>query len=202
MKKRCVVVLPGGGFHKVNMTTEGLDVVEFLREHEIESHVYRYKTLDEYSLQECIIDLQEYISLLKTEYDSVGVCGFSAGAYLASHLISICDFAILTYGILNLELEWNHHGSLEFFSSMFKKEHSELHEICPITQLEQSSCKVLLYHSVLDFIVHPLNSILFHRKLKELKMESEIYISRDGKHGDGMNSPEWSVEIMKFMKKI
>ena len=202
MSDFCIIVLPGGGFHHINKTTEGLHVVDFFRSHDLHSQIYEYKTLDKFSLHDSINDLISFFTDLRNTYSKIGVCGFSAGAFLASHIIHLCDFAILTYGILNLQSEWNHYGSLDFFSSMFKHDHDDLPQICPLSQLSPSSCKVFLYHSILDFIVHPLNSILFHEKLLELNMISSLHLSNKGKHGDGLNSPNWTNRVLEFIETL
>lgn len=87
-KKPAVIVCPGGGYHHLAYSKEGMEIAEWLNGQGISAFVLKYRVPD--NQEGALQDLQRAIRIVRFNADQwgidpakVGVIGFSAGANLA-----------------------------------------------------------------------------------------------------------------------
>ena len=93
--KKCVVVVPGGGYCLKEMENEGTKVAEFLQKNGISAFVLWYRCCPYYQPIP-IMDLQRAIRLVRSlsdvygyEKDGIGAVGFSAGGAQVSLFLNL-----------------------------------------------------------------------------------------------------------------
>lgn len=207
-----IIICPGGGYSRLAMDIEGVDVAKKFNEIGITAFILKYRLPSDLIMVDKSIgplqDAQRSLQLVRqraTEFGidptRVGIIGFSAGGHLAStagthfynsvierkDTVSIRpDFMMLLYPVISFG-EMAHKGSM----------HNLLGENPTQEQIDQySNEKQVKATTPITFIVQaeddkavPVqNSLMFYYALLANKIPAEMHIYPKGGHGFGLNN--------------
>jgi acetyl esterase/lipase len=225
-----VVICPGGGYGRLAIDHEGWDVAKWFNKRGVAGIVLKYRLPSDAIMSDKSIgplqDVQEAIRIVRrkaAEWNidpgKVGVMGFSAGGHLAGTASTMYnekvytvndgisarpDFSILMYGVLSMEEDITHKGSLENLlgknpsKEMQNKFSNELH-------VTKETPPAFLVHSEDDGAVPVENSIRYFQALKKNSVPGELHIYEKGGHGYGLaigrgTESQWPVACETWLK--
>ena len=196
-----VVILPGGGFHRVVPDLEGTEAVEFLNRIGVTVFVLSYRTKnspEESGWEKPLQDSQRMMALIRSraaqwglDKNKIGLLGFSAGGQVAARLLSLNgklaytpvddidttahrpDFAILIYpwGVYDEDKD----GLIDGVS------------------VSKTYPPTFLVHTD-DDRSSSLGSVLLYAGLKKHGISAELHVYGNGGHGYGVR-PQKNSEI-------
>ena len=228
---KAVIICPGGSYCYLAKENEGFSPAKMFNAHGYDSFVLLYRRGirgNRYPAQ--IQDLQMAIHYIKThypQYDTIGVCGFSAGGHLSGTAAIYYnkdfnnifngnapknyfrpDFSIMIYPVITMQDEYVHKKSRrnllgQYYTEAVKDSMSlERHvhtDMPPIFVINCTDDPIVDYH----------NSILFSDSLKASGIKHYYKLYSCGGHGFGIkperiNNPdksaaEWWKDFWKYL---
>ena len=193
--RRCIVVVPGGGYSRVCITKEGFKLAEWLSSEGITAIVVKYR-LPNYGHKEVPLEdaqaalryAREHATELDIDPTQVGIMGSSAGGHLAAYTSTFTpdeqkpNFAVLFYPVITGTTWQTHMGT---FNRLLGKERTpEMTERYSLeNRVTATTPPTILLLSDDDRVVPPLNSIRYYEALKHYGVKSTMYIFPSGGHG-------------------
>ncbi|MDL2241926.1 alpha/beta hydrolase [Bacteroidales bacterium OttesenSCG-928-L03] len=196
-----VIICPGGGYARLAMEHEGIQMAEWLQSQGITGIILQYR-LPNKNKEIPLQDAQGAISYVRRQAEDlqidpgmVGIMGFSAGGHLASTASTHFsaedrsdrpDFSVLFYPVVTMR-EWTHGGSR---TNLLGDNPSE-EDIRLYSNEERVSADTpptILLLSDDDKGVVPRNSIEYYTRLKAFGIPASLYIFPEGGHGWGMRT--------------
>ena len=223
-----IIICPGGGYTRLAVGHEGIDVAKEFNKWGITAFVLQYRLPDDSIMIDNKIgplqDAQRAIQLVRErakswniDPDRVGIMGFSAGGHLASTLsthfsqavidnpanISLRpDFSILIYPVISFHDSLAHGGSK---GNLIGKNPSaaDVKNYSNELQVNANTPPAFLVHASDDKTVPPDNSIVYYQALIKNKVKGEMHIYQQGGHGFGMNntttSDKWTERLRAWL---
>lgn len=206
-----VLILPGGGYGRLAIDKEGVDVAKWLNENGIAGIVLKYRLPNDSIMENKAIgplmDAQESIRIIRRNAKQwginpgkVGVIGFSAGGHLAGSVSTLysyktyqpsdstsCrpDFSLLIYGVLSMDPSITHKQSrINLISANPSAEIQKL--FSAEMNVTKDTPPSFLVHAADDKSVNPENSIRYVHALNQLKIPVELHLYQSGGHGFGL----------------
>jgi acetyl esterase/lipase len=224
-----VIVCPGGGYARLAMGHEGVDIARELNKYGIAAFILKYRLPDDQCMENKSIgplqDAERAIQMVRenaAEWNvnpqKIGVMGFSAGGHLASSLgthfnecvienksnISLRpDFMILVYPVISFADSLAHMGSRE--NLIGKNAASEMIvKFSNELQITAQTPPAFLVHAADDKTVKVENSIFFFQNLHKQNIAGELHIYQNGGHGFGLKNPTtkelWFERALNWMQ--
>ena len=225
-----VIICPGGGYARLAMDHEGVEVAKSLNNYGITAFVLKYRLpMDSIMVDKSIgplEDAQQAIRIVRSNAatwgvnpNKVGIMGFSAGGHLASaaatHFHSLADksihdttsvrpdFAILIYPVISFNDSITHHGSKD--NLIGKNPSPELvKEFSNELQVTNDSPPAFLVQAGDDHTVPVENSIRYYEACIKNKVPVEMHLYPAGGHGFGLHnkttSDQWFDHLMIWIK--
>ncbi|MDD1762917.1 MAG: alpha/beta hydrolase, partial [Methanothrix sp.] len=205
-----IIVMPGGGYSKLALGHEAVEVAEWLNAAGIAAFLLRYRLGPRYLYPAPLDDARRAIRLIRSrahewglDPNRIGGMGFSAGAHLLSltgvHIekgklltrdpveraSSRPDFMILAYPLIVLNQPNMHRGTMK---NLFgpKPERKLLDFLSTHLHVTAKTPPTFLFHITEDHTTSAMNSILFYQALYKAGVPCELHIYEQGKHGGGL----------------
>jgi len=212
-----LLILPGGGYHRVYLGHEGIDIARrFAADgYTCFSLVYRlpadgWAAGSEVSLQDAQRGLRTVRSLAaKYGYDAgrIGVIGFSAGGHLAGWLASRQSVntlalndpidreplnprvAALIYPVITMTEPFGHSGSrIDLLGKDVSMEQRRAYSL--ENDIQPTTPPTFLAHAIDDRTVPVENSLMMLASLRAAKIPAEAHLFDTGDHGFGLSLPD------------
>lgn len=224
-----VLICPGGGYTRVVLQKEGLNIAEYFVKQGIAAFVLKYRLPDDKIMQDKssgpLQDAQEALKIIRsraTEWNidtkRVGIMGFSAGGHLASTagthfdrpvlaanagLNLRPDFMILVYPVISMEKNLTHSGSRQRLLGNQPDELS-IKNYSNDRQVTPQTPPTILFHTGDDTVVDVDNSLLFYQALRHQHVPAEMHIYPEGNHGFVLKLPidVWMQITMKWIGRM
>ena len=205
-----VIICPGGGYRRLAIDHEGIDVAEWLNQYGITAFVLKYRLPDDRIMENKSIgplqDIQESIRIVRRQAgklninpDKIGVMGFSAGGHLAASASALynykvydCDstsgrpdFSVLVYAVISMEIDTIHAGSREQLLGKNPVQKTVEHFSNEL-QVNDNTPPAFLVCAENDKSVPVENSIQYFLALKRHNINAELHIYEKGGHGFGL----------------
>lgn len=204
---RAVVILPGGGYHKLSMDHEGTAWVEWFTQMGIAVAVVAYslpsgnRALPLSDAVEAIRYMRANAETLNIVPNEVGIMGFSAGGHLASVVATQApedlrpNFQILFYPVISMIPMLTHKASHDNFlgldaSTLLERQFSS------DLQVDSLTPPAIILLSADDHSVKPENSLIYFTALRAKGIHASIHIYPTGGHGWGFTSFPWKKEML------
>lgn len=207
----CVVVFPGGGYHK-RAPHEGEPIAKFFNSRGMNAAVVSYRVAPN-RFPSGLSDAQRAIRLVRAHAAEWGIdpmrvftCGFSAGGHLAGSTILYDDVlpedwqrdevdslsclpngAILSYPVISIEEEYGHVGSGK--NLLGEEVYAEKCKDFSLQyKVTEQTPRAFLWHTSDDAVVNVKNSLVFGERLRDCGIPFEMHIYPSGRHGLGLAS--------------
>ncbi len=209
-----ILVLPGGGYSKLAMGHEGMEVVAWLNAQGITAFLLQYRHGPRYLHPAALEDAKRAMAIVrsrasafKVDPQRIGMLGFSAGGHLAASTAIYADrgsllsrdpfarvsmkpdFLLLIYPMISLIRPNAHRGTLVNLLG----EHPAIADREALSldlHVDRHTPPSFLVHTTVDRSVSAENSVLFYLALLQNKVPAELHIYEQGKHGRGLGKPE------------
>lgn len=225
-----VIICPGGGYMRLSMTGEGMDVAKWLSSLGITAFVLKYRLpSDETMINKAIgplQDAQRAIQVVRQQANEwgvdtgrIGLLGFSAGGHLAStagthflqttipnkeHVSLRPDFLILIYPVISFYDSLCHLGSRDHLLGT----HPDSLAILAFSNerhVTEQTPPAFIVHAENDEGVPVMNSLYFYDALVRNHVPAELTIYPKGGHAFGMHNPttgndEWTDRLKSWLK--
>ncbi len=227
-----VIICPGGGYMRLAIDHEGVEVAKAFNEYGITAFVLKYRlpndTIMINKTTGPLQDAQQAIRIVRKQAISwglnptkIGIMGFSAGGHLAAtattHFDFITDtflkdttsvrpdFSIFIYPVISFDDSITHMGSRN--SLIGKTPTAELtKQFSNELQVTKNCPSVFLVHAEDDATVPVENSIRFYLACIKNKIPAEMHLYPKGGHGFGMHnkttSDKWFERLINWMDTI
>lgn len=209
-----VVICPGGGYSRLAIDHEGVQVARWLAENGITAAVLKYRLPNGHP-EVPLEDAEQALRLLRGEVPGaedfacrkVGIMGFSAGGHLAAYTSTMGsvrpDFSLLFYPVITANP--GHQGS---FNQLVGKENRTAETDARYSlenQVTQQTPPALLLLSDDDRTVPPVSSTRYYNALKEHGVKASMHIYPTGGHGWGIRDSfrykaEWQAALLDWLK--
>ncbi len=209
-----IIILPGGGYSKLAMGHEGMEVVAWLNAHGITAFLLQYRHGPRYLHPAALDDAKRAVAIVRSRAASwgvdpkrIGMLGFSAGGHLAASAAIYAgrgnpvardplarvstkpDFLLLIYPMISLIRPNAHRGTL--VNLLGEHPTMEDREMLSVDlHVDRHTPPTFLVHTTVDRSVSAENSVLFYLALLKNKVPAELHIYEHGKHGRGLGKPE------------
>lgn len=209
-----IIVLPGGGYSKLAMGHEGMEVVAWLNAQGITAFLLQYRHGPRYLHPTALDDAKRAVAIVRSRAATwgvdpkrIGMLGFSAGGHLAAstaiyagrgnpvardslaRMSTKPDFLVLIYPMISLIRPNAHRGTL--VNLLGEHPTVEDREILSLDlHVDRQTPPTFLVHTTVDRSVSAENSVLFFLALLKNKVPAELHIYEHGKHGRGLGKPE------------
>lgn len=209
-----IVVCPGGGYVRLAMDHEGLDMADWMNNQGITYAVLKYRMPNGHH-DVPLSDALEAIRIMKAHAkewgcEKVGIMGSSAGGHLAStaatHFTedSRPDFQILFYPVVTSDPSYSHHGSIENLCGKDAKQ-DLLTLYSNEKQVKTNTPPAFIMHSSDDHTVPVANSINYYTALVANNIPAALHVYPTGGHGWGYRDSlpwkrEWTGELEKWLR--
>jgi len=198
-----IIVLPGGGYNKLAMGHEGMEVVAWLNAQGITAFLLQYRHGPRYLHPAALEDGRRAMTVVRSRADTwkvdpkrIGMLGFSAGGHLAASTAIYAgqasekpDFLILIYPMISLIRPNAHRGSLVNLLGD-KPTMADREALSLDLHVDRHTPPSFLVHTTVDRSVSAENSVLFYLALLRNKVPAELHVYEFGKHGRGLGKPE------------
>lgn len=211
---KIILFIPGGGFHKCNITSSLLNLRQNLQKNGFAVAAIEYHVVGNgfyYNALEDIKDSIEYLKKKEEKYNidtkNLIILGNSAGGYLTA-LFSTkypegIKCAIDLYGLSDLtrvgfdydEECYNNHRTAKSTESMYifgcksgigvGDDEKEVQKANPVTYVNGKQPPFLFMHGTNDTVVSNSQTLLVHNKLLEFGGKSIRYVLENDGHGQG-----------------
>jgi acetyl esterase/lipase len=198
-----IIVLPGGGYSKLAMGREGMEVVAWLNAQGITAFLLQYRHGPRYLHPAALEDAKRAMTIVRSRADTwhvdpkrIGMLGFSAGGHLAASTAIYAgearekpDFLVLIYPMISLIRPNAHRGTLANLlgdqPTMADREALSLD-----LHVDRHTPPSFLVHTTADRSVSSENSVLFYLALRRNEVPAELHVYEFGKHGRGLGNPK------------
>ena len=227
-----VIICPGGGYARLAIDHEGVEVAKEFNKHGITAFVLKYRLPSDSIMVDKTIgpleDAQQAIRIVRSKAvawglnpNKIGIMGFSAGGHLAStaatHFNSLADkaikdttsvrpdFVMLIYGVISFNDSITHKGSKE--NLIGKNPPQELvKKFSNELQVTKDSPPAFLVQAGDDHTVPVENSIRYYEACLKNHVPAEMHLYPYGGHGFGLHNKttddQWFERLMNWMKKF
>ena len=227
-----VIICPGGGYGRLAIDHEGVEVAKAFNEIGVTAFVLKYRLPNDTIMIDKttgpLQDAQQAIRTVRKQAISwglnpnkIGIMGFSAGGHLAAtaatHFDLVADptikdtisvrpdFAILIYPVISFYDSITHKGSK--LNLIGKNPSVELsNKFSNELQVTKKSPPAFLVHAGDDGTVPVENSIRFYQACIKNSVPVEMHLYPKGGHGFGMHNKttndQWFDRLMNWMKSI
>ncbi|MEO9032888.1 MAG: alpha/beta hydrolase [Ginsengibacter sp.] len=227
-----VIICPGGGYARLAIDHEGVEVAKEFNKQGITAFVLKYRLPGDSIMIDKTIgpleDAQQAIRIVRTKAiawglnpNKIGIMGFSAGGHLAStaatHFNSIADktvkdttsvrpdFVMLIYAVISFNDSITHKGSKD--NLIGKSPSKELVEkFSNELQVTKDSPPAFLVQAGDDHTVPVENSIRYYEACLKNHVPVEMHLYPNGGHGFGLHNKttddEWFERLLNWMKKF
>ena len=205
----CVVVFPGGGYHK-RAPHEGGPIAQFFNGRGMHAVVVDYRVAPN-RFPSGLCDAQRAVRLVrahaekwKIDPNRVFTCGFSAGGHLTGSTLLFGDMlpsdwerdeadsysctpngGILCYPVISVEEEYGHVGSGK--NLLGEAEYAaKCKDFSLQYKVTEQTPKAFLWHTSDDPVVNVKNSLIFGERLRDCGIPFEMHVYPSGKHGLGL----------------
>jgi acetyl esterase/lipase len=224
-----MVVMPGGGYGKLALGHEALEVADWLNDAGIAAFLLRYRLGPKYLYPAPLDDARRAIRLVRArarewglDPNRIGGMGFSAGAHLVSMTGTLIekgkvltrdpierassrpDFMILAYALTVVNRPNMHRGKLE---NLFgPRPDAEIKDLLSTNEhVSRKTPPAFLFHTTEDRTASALNSVLFYQAVYEAGVPCELHIYEQGKHGKGLCRDDpvlgsWSEHCLNWLR--
>ena len=202
-KRKCILVLPGGGYEFVSdrekepiaLKLISEDIAVFTLNYSIVDFAYPYPFIEVFA---SLAYIRENASKYHIDKDKIGVMGFSAGGHLACYtglyqesekyarlinkdksLLKV-NALLLAYPVTYTSKNAPYDANLKALRRNMK---DKLEETDIISNLTSSFPKTFIWTTQNDEVVPSLNSINLVKRLTELGVFCEFHMFPNGKHG-------------------
>jgi len=205
-----VVICPGGGYGRLSLNHEGINIARWFQSHGVAGLVLQYRLPKNGYLHPVpLLDAQRAQRLARSHAQDwnidpkkVGVIGFSAGGHLASTVAThfdsgnpqapdavdrlSCrpDFAVLVYPVISMKDDITHRGSKKSLLGT-NPDPALVENLSNDTQVTSQTPPTLLVHAQDDRAVPIENSRLMYAALQKAGVVSAIHEYPIGGHGFG-----------------
>ena len=217
--RAAVVVLPGGGYHRLAEDHEGRQIARWLNSYGVAAYIVKYRHAGKgYGYPAPQDDAQRAMQIVRSkagqwelDANKIGVLGFSAGGHLASTVTTLFDteygmagdasdnvssrpdFSVLCYPVISMTQWFTHRGSKR--NLLGEQPDAELVKLMSTElQVTEKTPPVFLLHADDNREVWPENSIAFYTALRKVKVKAELHIYEKGGHGFGLGQGKGPVE--------
>jgi acetyl esterase/lipase len=227
-----VIICPGGGYARLAIDHEGVEVAKEFNKHGITAFVLKYRLPSDSIMIDKSIgpleDAQQAICIVRSNAmawglnpNKIGIMGFSAGGHLAStaatHFNSFADknvkdttsvrpdFVMLIYAVISFNDSIAHKGSKD--NLIGKNPSKELvDKFSNELQVTKDSPPAFLVQAGDDHTVPVQNSIRYYEACSENHVPVEMHLYPNGGHGFGLHNKttddQWFERLMNWMKKF
>ncbi|MDZ7401912.1 MAG: alpha/beta hydrolase [candidate division KSB1 bacterium] len=223
-----VIICPGGGYARLAMSHEGIEIAQWLAANGIVGIILKYRLPDDAIMENKAIgplqDIQEAVRMARRNSQrwqidpkKIGVIGFSAGGHLAASISTHFnkkiydadstsarpDFAILIYPVISMKPRITHPGSRD--NLLGEAPDSAVVELFSNElQVSAETPPTFLVHAADDKSVSVQNSIEYFVALNQHGVPAELHIYEQGGHGFGLGkkttAADWSSACLRWLK--
>jgi len=205
-----VIVFPGGGYARLAMDHEGVQVARWLNSIGVTAFVAEYRLGPKYHHPAPLQDAQRAIRTVRARAAElgidparIGVLGFSAGGHVASttgthfadadpaaadaidRVSSRPDFMILAYPVITMQTSFTHRGSLTNLLGE-RPDPALVWQLSSEKQVSPETPPTFLFHTADDAGVPVENSLFFFQALRNAGVPAEMHVYETGRHGVGL----------------
>ncbi len=211
--QKAIIMCPGGGLDKINMSHEGVDFIHWMNEQNMVYGIVKYHLPNENKIA-TLNDSLLAIKYIRDNYPSikkVGIMGASIGGYLAAYAAIYgesydkVDFQILLYPVINMQNNWTHGKSRDRLFGKVLNENEQTERSLEL-QVNQSTPSTFIVDAADDPIVSPMNSILYCEYLMSNKIPVSFHLYPSGGHSFGFKDfdfkNEWLNELKRWLDLI
>jgi acetyl esterase/lipase len=206
-----VIICPGGGYWRLAIAHEGVEVARWLNDLGITAFVLKYRLPDDAIMKDKSVgpmqDGQEAIRTVRRrakewgiDPGKIGIMGFSAGGHLASTLSTHFDekvyepidntsarpdFSLLIYPVISMDNSITHGGS-RYNLLGENPSQEQVKRFSNELQVSGETPPAFLVHSMDDGAVPVQNSIEYGLALKRNNIACELHLYQKGGHGYGL----------------
>ena len=203
VKRKTILVIPGGGYEFVSKREAEPVAVKFLAlnfnvfvlDYTVGDFEFPYPTIEAFAAMAYI---RQHADEYNVDLNYVGVCGFSAGGHLAASISNYfkeeqyqkmlgvkeedlrIDFSILVYPVLTTDLVNGHSGTAERISQN-RQDLADYFDI--VNHISSYFPPTYMWSTKEDVDVPPECSQIFKKKLDELHIKNEYHLFPKGRHG-------------------
>ena len=213
MKKKAVLVLPGGGYY-ITSDREAEPVAKAFFAAGMNAFVLRYSVKDEAVGFAPLLDAALALKIIRDnadewniDKDKIIVCGFSAGGHLAASLGTLwkldvlsdtlkCDSnylrpdgMILGYPVITAG-EKGHKGSVYKLVNKENPTQEELDVFSIEKRVDRETCPAFIWHTAEDTGVPVENALYMCESLAQYKIPFELHVFPYGAHGLSLATDE------------
>lgn len=208
-----IVLAPGGGYVRVVLDKEGIEIAEWLNTLGITVFILRYRLPGEgHAARETVPlqDAQRALRLVRANaanwglaQERIGAMGCSAGGHVISSLATMFarsvysatdpadavsprpDFVSLLYPVITMDERWAHTGSRQNLLGNTPDETIVRAWSCE-QQVPHDTPPCFISHAADDASVPVEHALLFYRALREKRLNAALHIFENGGHGHGI----------------
>ncbi len=227
-----VIICPGGGYSRLAIDHEGVDVAKAFNQIGVTAFVLKYRLPNDSIMVDKttgpLQDAQQAIRMVRQQSMAwglnpakIGIMGFSAGGHLAAtaatHFNIMADvttkdttsvrpdFAILMYAVVSFDDSIAHKGSkANLVGKNPTAEQTKL--FSNELQVTKNSPPVFIGHAGDDATVPVENSIRYYQACIKNKVPAEMHVYPKGGHGFGLNNKttndKWFDRLINWMNSI
>ena len=210
-----VIICPGGGYERLSIDHEGIEVAKLFTEYGITAFVLKYRLPNDSIMEDKAIgplqDAQQAIRMIRKRAadwglnpKKIGIMGFSAGGHLAStaatHFDFIADaalindttsvrpdFTILIYPVISFDDSIAHKGSKTKLLGK-NPQPERIKYFSNELQVTKNCPPAFLVHAGDDGTVPVENSIRYYQACIKNKVLAEMHLYPKGGHGFGLHN--------------
>lgn len=224
LTRKALLVIPGGGYHKVCGDREGEPIAQAFVPYGYQAFVLNYYVGAEKPFPIQLIQVAKAIKHIKDNADTYGidpeqifVVGFSAGGHLAAssgvfwnlpQIYEEIDMpfgyvkpmgVMLIYPVISAVEPYSHFGSS--YNLLATKEPTEEQKLSVSIEkhVDADSAPAFIVHTSNDQIVDVRNSLALGAAYREAGLKFELHVFPNGPHGWGLGTPVTSVGKEKFI---
>ena len=227
-----VIICPGGGYGRLAIDHEGVDVAKAFNQIGVTAFVLKYRLPNDSIMIDKttgpLQDAQQAIRMIRNQAAAwglnpakIGIMGFSAGGHLAAsaatHFNMMADastkdttsvrpdFAVLIYPVISFNDSITHNGSkTNLIGKNATAEQTKL--FSNELQVTKNSPPAFLVHAGDDGTVPVENSIRYYQACIKNKVPAEMHIYPKGGHGFGLNNKttadKWFDRLINWMSSL
>lgn len=213
---QAIIACPGGGYGRLAMDHEGLDMAQWFNSQGITYAVLKYR-MPNGNNEVPLSDAHQAIKIMRAhegewKFNKLGIMGSSAGGHLAStaatHFTKETrpDFQILFYPVISMDPALTHMGSHDNLLGKSPKTETEKYFSNEL-QVTAQTPPAFIMHSSDDGAVPVANSVNYYMALVKNKVPASLHTYPVGGHGWGYKDSftykrEWTGELEKWLREI
>ena len=195
--RRCIVILPGGGYSRVCITKEGYNLAEWLSSEGITAIVVKYRLPNNGHKEVPLEDAAATIEYMRNnakrlgiDPQKIGVSGSSAGGHLAAWSSVVLEgnqkpnFAVLLYPVISGQI-WSPKAQWSTFDELLghwrTPAEMDAHSVDLLVNPQTPPTLILLSDD--DDLVPSQNSTIYYKALKYHGVKAAMHVFPSGGHG-------------------